>query len=99
MRLLQLSKPAHIIHIHHPLPLDKVALGVDGQYLVTSEVKYKPDRERLAVQWSDNLPQRLRDLLVDFPDQFEDSIEDLDIIALSKTEGDEDNWYLQACDG
>lgn len=101
LSLLQSAKPKHVVHVHHPLPLQMVALGADGEYLIQSRVTVHkstpgtPADNKRAVQWGDNLPKALQAALIENTS----SVYDLDIAAFGKSWGDKDLWYVQADDG
>lgn len=96
---LQMTKPAHMVHVHHPLPLDKVILGAYGDYLITSRVEPLSitgacTKEIIAVQWS-HISPFFEQVLKDTPD----TADNIDIIALGKTKHNGDIWFLKAYDG
>lgn len=102
---MQVTKPAHMVHVHSPLPLKRVALGDDGQFVVQSDVDrqhmpYEKHNSQTTVQWSDNLPECMLAALADIQAELIRTYSDIlqAVFALGKSSGSSDLWLVQDLD-
>lgn len=86
--LLQVMKPAHVVHVHSQLPLIMVALGSSGEYVLSArtgtwQLYIDPGSDPTYLKWSANVPEPFAMEL----DSWREEGVELTYMALSKTRG------------